>query len=227
MSSRRIALRFPRRAMADYLRRILHGIQRYAEQAAHWRCVLDPLAGSGDHVDYDGVIAPDSRPVRDRLQEAGVPAAFVGSHAIFTPMPRVAENRFRAGTLVARHLVERDYTHFGYVGFIRQGASRKLEYGYQRAVSSRGRSSDFIVIAKSSAAKAACWSRHREILSEWLDGLRPPAGILCISDSLAHLVADAALAKGLRIPDDVGIVGAGNDPLYCNWPACPLTSVGG
>jgi len=225
MSSLRIGLRFPRRAMEDHLRQILHGIQRYAEQAGQWHCVLDPFAGSGDDTDYDGVIAPGSRLLCERLQGAGVPAVFVGSHAIFTPMPRVAENRRTAGTLVARHLVERDYVHCGYLGFARKRASSRLEYAYRNALNARGRGCDCLLISQKAAAKAARWSRHREIFSRWLDKLPLPAGVLCVNDSLAHVLADAALAKGLHIPDDVGIVGAGNDPLYCGWPPCPLTSI--
>ena len=211
--------------MGDDLRRIVEGIQRYAEQAGHWRCVLDPFAGSRDGTDYDGVIAPGSRAQWDRLQREGVPAVFVGSRAISMRMPRVAEGRYKAGTLAARHLLEREYTHFGYIGFGSKGASNYLETTFGRALHVRGGACDSVLISQKATRRPGGWSRQRQIFSDWLGRRRLPVGVLCVNDSLAHILADAALAKGLRIPDDVGIVGAGNDPLYCNWAPCPLTSI--
>ena len=225
MSSRRIALRFPRGAMTTDLRQILEGIQRYAEQAGQWHCVRDPFAGSGSAIDYDGVIAPGDSGLWKRLQAAGVPAVFVGWQASVLRMPRVAEGRFQAGTLVGKHLVDREYLHFGYVGLSYKYASSRLEETFRRALHTRGRGCDSVLLSVRSVRKAKRWRRHGEILGEWLDTLSLPAGVLCVDDALAHTLAEAALAKGLRVPEDVGIVGAGNDPLYCNWPPCRLTSV--
>lgn len=40
-----------------------------------------------------------------------------------------------------------------------------------------------------------------------------PDGVMCFSDLLAIGVIDAALNKNLKVPEDIAIVGCGNQPL--------------
>jgi DNA-binding LacI/PurR family transcriptional regulator len=53
-----------------------------------------------------------------------------------------------------------------------------------------------------------------------LDGTRPPTAILCFSDLMARGAIDAAAARGLRVPEDLTVVGFDDDPL-----AAGLTTV--
>ncbi|MFC1805705.1 substrate-binding domain-containing protein [Planctomycetota bacterium] len=226
MSSRRIALRFRPDRMDHAAREIVRGIHRYAEQVGNWRCDLDNEAGDGEEAPYDGVITPASAPLARRLQHLGIPAVAVGTHAMSdSTLPHVAEGRRPAGRAAARHLVDRGYRSFGYVGIDFDRSSRHQEVSFRRTLRARGHGCDIIVFKLGRRRREPRLASRQQVIAEWLDNLEPPAGIACASDLSARMVAQAALDKGLRIPDDVGIVGAGNDPLYCNWPPCPLTSI--
>ncbi len=57
-----------------------------------------------------------------------------------------------------------------------------------------------------------------------LEGKVKPDGVMCHSDLLALGVIDAVLAKGLRVPEDVCVVGCGDLPSMREMRV-PLSSV--
>ncbi len=62
-------------------------------------------------------------------------------------------------------------------------------------------------------------------LVAWLRRLKKPCGIFTCTDGWARTVARYARVAGLRIPEDVALVGADNDTLECELIAPPLSSV--
>jgi LacI family transcriptional regulator len=62
-------------------------------------------------------------------------------------------------------------------------------------------------------------------LSLWLSSLRKPCGVFACRDAWAHVVARHARLAGLRVPEDIAILGVDNDPVECEITAPPLSSV--
>lgn len=60
---------------------------------------------------------------------------------------------------------------------------------------------------------------------QWLQGLPKPCGIFTCSDGWARIVARNARLAGLRIPEDMLLVGADNDVVECELLAPRLSSV--
>jgi len=59
----------------------------------------------------------------------------------------------------------------------------------------------------------------------WLSSLPKPCGIFTCTDGWGHTVSRYARKAGLRIPEDVALVGADNDVLGCELLSPPLSSV--
>jgi LacI family transcriptional regulator len=59
----------------------------------------------------------------------------------------------------------------------------------------------------------------------WLRSLPRPCGIFTCTDGWGHTVARYAREAGLRIPEDIALVGADNDVLGCELLSPPLSSV--
>jgi LacI family transcriptional regulator len=55
--------------------------------------------------------------------------------------------------------------------------------------------------------------------------LRPPVGLLAVHDYRARLVLEACAALGLRVPDDVAVIGVDDDVVACELAEPPLSSV--
>ena len=62
-------------------------------------------------------------------------------------------------------------------------------------------------------------------LGEWLASLPKPCGILAANDFTVQPVYHAAQTLGLKIPDDIALVGIDNDELYCEAMRPGITSV--
>jgi LacI family transcriptional regulator len=60
---------------------------------------------------------------------------------------------------------------------------------------------------------------------EWLRGLPNPCGIFTCCDGWARIVSRSIRLAGLRVPEDLLLVGADNDVVECELMAPPLSSV--
>ncbi|MES1182541.1 MAG: substrate-binding domain-containing protein [Myxococcales bacterium] len=93
----------------------------------------------------------------------------------------------------------------------------------------------FLAAARAGGTRVAqCWGLgegqldRRENPAEllaWLRGLPKPCGIFTCTDGWARTVARYAQLAGLRIPEDIALVGADNDELECELMSPPLSSV--
>jgi LacI family transcriptional regulator len=63
-------------------------------------------------------------------------------------------------------------------------------------------------------------------ISAWLEQLPRPCGVFACTDSWACVVARYAQLAGLRIPEDLALLGVDNDTLDCELALPPLSSVG-
>jgi LacI family transcriptional regulator len=61
--------------------------------------------------------------------------------------------------------------------------------------------------------------------AEWLRSLPKPAAVFASHDALARRLADACLDAGLRVPEEVAILGCLNDEFLCTAATPPLSSV--
>src|SRR6185436_6301819 len=69
--------------------------------------------------------------------------------------------------------------------------------------------------------------RHEDpaAMAAWLRALPKPCGVFTCTDGWGRTVARYAHAAGLRVPEDLALVGADNDMLECELMAPPLSSV--
>ena len=225
MATRHIALRFRADRVDFAARQILGGIQRHADRAG-WRCTLDHSAGDAEPVPYDGILAPANQPLGIRLRRLGVPNVHIGVQGgKCNPAPRVVEHRHAAGRLAARHLLEGDYARFLYLGYAHHGPTAWQEREFRRSVNVRGHGVDSVLLYRGSIDRLTARPRMRQILADWFARYEPPMGLLAVNPPFARLAAEVALDSGLRIPDDIGIVSAGDDPLYCEGADWLLTAI--
>ena len=69
------------------------------------------------------------------------------------------------------------------------------------------------------------WEREEAWMARWLQGLPHPVGLLVANDARALLVLEACRTAGLRVPDDVAVLGVDNDDLVCRLTSPTLSSI--
>lgn len=62
-------------------------------------------------------------------------------------------------------------------------------------------------------------------LYDWLKGLPKPAGVFAAQDCAADMVLKTCRRNGLRVPEDMSVIGVDDDPIFCVHTNPTLTSV--
>ena len=204
---------------------LAEGVRRYAREAGTWQLILDPFPLSAKAGTYHGILGVPKIAWIEECARRGVPFVAVTCKAWRIALPRAVEDRSMAGQLAARHLMGRGYPDHAYLGLRGNVESRLMQRGFRRALRRTGGSTRMLTVPAVWVRKAARWTRLCAALGRWLDKLPKPVGIFTCRDVLARHLAQLARERGLRVPDDVGLVGAGNDAAVCELAEPPLSSV--
>lgn len=112
------------------------------------------------------------------------------------------------GRLVAEYLVNKGHTRLAFIGDSKIPAyafptSQRRLNGYQTAIQRAGLSlpEEYISLAEQSMENAA------RSINQLLDLTTPPTAIFCASDTQALGALKAARQRGVRVPQDIAIIG--------------------
>lgn len=206
-------------------------------------CIVDELAGSDFHlcVDsamsefsheaiydellrtrrVDGLILVESEAADERilrLQRDKFPFVLIGNPLHSSEVHSVDNDNVQASEQLTRHLMEQGYRRIAFLG-AKTGitVSDDRIVGYQRAI--RGHQQDHLVFHCGFGSENA-----RKAAEEFLSTPDRPDAVVVLDDFMALGVSIAARAKGLNIPNDLGLASF-NDTSLCEAVAGGLTSV--
>lgn len=171
----------------------------------------------------DGVIVASSTLSPEfsmAFQKAGIPV--VHSFGRFASAPRVhvvGINNVECGRMAARTLIARGYRRIAFLG------------GPAEATSTIDRRKGFFEVldaapqidASESYATAYSFDAGRAEMMQLLEG-RPAEAYFCGDDVLSVGALSALQDRGLRVPEDIGIIGL-NDMDMARWPNINLTTI--
>jgi LacI family transcriptional regulator len=131
--------------------------------------------------------------------------------------------------MAAAHLAERSLRHFAFCGFVGSGWSLRREEAFARYMGDLGFPCQTHRIELANWMQRPnwieTWEDEQPILVEWLKSLPKPVGLMACNDICGREVLQACAVAGLRVPDDVAVVGVDNDELMCELSSPPLSSV--
>jgi LacI family transcriptional regulator len=128
------------------------------------------------------------------------------------------------GRMAATHLLERRFQRFGYYGSKDLYFSRLRREGFISTVRVQGAECTVLEVP-SRVTSARSWMRQEKQLEQWLRSLRPPAAIMTSTDLRADTLIETCRKIGLRVPEDIAVVGVDNDPVIVGHAQPPLTSI--
>ena len=194
----------------------------------NWTTVVQPRFRSLRFDDrrpgYDGIIARATAPLAEEAARAGLPLVNVWSGSPAKGLPSVLPDFAATGRMAAEHFLQRGLRRFAFHGFLHHVGSAQALAGFKAALrAAKCRPTSLIVSSKCDETDKS-WRRYRERLERWIMGWKPPLAVMATLDIFCRYVADACLHRGLRIPDDVALIGLGNEPLTCTRPEPSLSS---
>jgi LacI family transcriptional regulator len=129
-----------------------------------------------------------------------------------------------AGVLATKHLIDMGCKRIAHIrGPETSPAIRRLE-GYKRALAQAGMkiTDDYIISQHKGDVETK--QRGAEAMSRLLNLRKRPDGVFCFNDPLAMGAMNYALDHGIRIPEDVAVIGCGN-LHYDDSLRVPLSSI--
>jgi LacI family transcriptional regulator len=160
-----------------------------------------------------------------RISEAGVPLvlvdrSFPGFRANFVGVDDV-----KVGELATEHLIAEGCKRIAHIRGPATSIGDARVEGYRNALARHGmRVASNYVVACGEASDSDGETRGRRAMEEIL-ALKPrPDGLFCFNDTIALGAMERALEAGLRIPQNMALVGCGNFH-YSSKLRVPLSSV--
>jgi len=140
-------------------------------------------------------------------------------------MPRVMADHEQVGRLAAAHFLDRGLRHFGFFGYTAHAFSIGREAGFRREVLRAGcRVESYLSDDPLHPEPTGLW-RWDDVLQSWLAGLPRPVGVLASHDIQGVQLSEACRRAGLRVPDEVALLGVDDDDLFCEVARPSLSSV--
>jgi len=216
----------------EYARGILHGIRAYIREHEPWSIYLGEQS-RGEAPQWlkgfrgDGIIARiETKEIAAAVTATELPAIDVSAARHVPALPWVETDNKAIAGLAAEHLIERGFKHFAFCGVPAFAWSNERSEHFCRQLAETGHPCQ--VYGEGDATgdgRPRSWVAEQPALEAWVRALPKPCGIMAAYDIRAQQIAEACRNQGIRVPDEVAIVGVDNDELLCDLCDPPLTSV--
>lgn len=166
----------------------------------------DTLASLGSHLIDGAIVSPEALEAGDFTELApSLPMVMLGEHAVEVPIDHVAIDNVLAARTAVEHLIGLGRRRIAIIGDNpRRGTAALRLAGYRDALAQAG-----LDTAQHLIAPATNYHRRdgAEAMHALLDGPDPPDAVFCFNDLLAVGALHASIERGLRVPQDLAIVG--------------------
>ncbi len=209
------------------------GVAEYAKKA-NW-ILNDIMCHSGQIPSMwngDGIIAhvngPQQKALIGLLRRAKVPVVNLGAFSSPFISARVLPDNEKIGRIAADHVLGRGFQHFAFYRLTSSPVVMERMEAFKRAVVAAGRTFHDLNCETPAAPRGGKKTRNRGLLprlGSLLKRVPKPFAVMAQYDGEANDVTRACQAVGLRVPDDVAVIGVDNDQVYSLLGPLPLTSV--
>ena len=201
----------------------IQGIARFARSHGWHLTIVDRLArfprgwrGDGALVTLRGN-TKTNRFVKELVRD-GIPVVDLTFNHPEIRLPRVSGDHEAFGRLARQHFESLNFRHFAWF-------STGWSHVHELRCSGFAPDDRWVLGDLVAADEIDNWRLFLKVIGGKLQSAPKPLAVLTYDDADAAKVLSAALEAGLRVPEDVAIMGIGNDTVVCENQAVPLSSV--
>jgi LacI family transcriptional regulator len=214
-----------------YGRDILVGVRRYIAENEPWSVFMEirdlesSPPGWLEHWDGDGILArTGNRSVAAAVRGCRVPVVELRSVRLNPDTPFVGIDNKAVGKICAEYFLVRGHTSFGLYELATEQFFAERRHSFVKTLRSHGFECHTLQ-QSGKREKPSQWERQQMHVVEWLRTLPKPIAILACTDQLGYWLLDACNRAGLKVPDEVAVMGVENDDSLCTMSRPTLTSL--
>jgi LacI family transcriptional regulator len=213
-------------------RQFLWGIERYINTIGSWEVYIPPPQYVSKrkmdlnkwvrlkHV--DGIIVRDS-PYLQNILSLDIPKiVFESKHQYFPGITTINSDFNGISEMAAEYFIGLGFKNFAYCGFFNIPWSMARFQAYERILKSN---KDFRFFNYNCRHGIDDIEKEKCIISEWLKTLPRPLCVFACNDERGVYVLEACKIAGLKVPEEIAVLGIDNDVLMCKLSSPPLSSI--
>jgi Transcriptional regulators len=218
-----------------YDRQILKGIGTFLKSNnIHWNIYISETMRYESNIsfnfDCDGIIANfDDPDIEDLLKEVNIPIIGVGSSypddLSYPNVPYVAADNYAIIEAAFSHLCAKGINKFAFYSippnrYCRWAGVR--ERIFEQILRKKGYKG---VIYQGMTTSLDNWQESLDKLSIWLQSLPINTGIIAVNDARAHHILQACDRVGIKIPEELCLIGIDNEEVINDLAMVSLSTV--
>ncbi len=212
-----------------FSRELLHGVRDWMYAEGSWAVHLSEQGRGSRPPKWlaswrgDGIIARiENEMIAAAVIACEQPTVNVSASGLVPDFPSVVSDSMAIAVKAARHLLDRGLRHFAFCGDARFSWSVQHGENFVTALHNQGHTCE---VFPSVVGDSNNWSREQKKIARWIKALPKPVGVMACYDIRGQEVLDVCRSSGLRVPEDIAVIGQHNDELLCELCDPPLSSV--
>jgi LacI family transcriptional regulator len=162
--------------------------------------------------------------VTESLVELGIPTVIADTDFEYPGVVSVDVDDWQVGAEAARAFSQAGYRSFACLGNATPYSEQRIA-GFKQALGKSAKVAVYSEAAFTPARYSESFADPGAGLTSWLEVLPKPVGIFAVHDPLGRFLCATCRQLGLRVPEQVAVIGANNDELVCGLSYPMLSSV--
>ena len=222
-----------------YGRSICEGVAAFASARDDWRFDFpdwEVLKSQSALRKYEGfIVRVFDEDIADVLARTNRPVVDVFGAGFNPAFAIVDQDSEGIGRMAARYFMEHRFSNFSFLGYARHHYSIRRRDAFIAELQNNGFECREIFEDRHTSTHTLSktvlklghfdFRMNRHSVADWALRLPKPCAVFCSHDIVAWNLAKICAAAGVRVPEDVSILGVGDDPLQCKFNTPSISSI--
>lgn len=214
---------------------LLRGILEYSKGREPWVvCRMPPSYKQANGIpgvlewakkwEVDAIIAQfDDTDEVELFRQNGIIALAQDFKSRFSVIPNITSRYKQTGQMAADFFLQKGFRNFAFYGYKDVVWSEERCMGFRDRIVEKGFGDCFFEYQKQSLENL--WYYESEPVANWIKSLPRPVALMACDDTQGNKIMELCRVLGIKIPEEVAVLGVDNDEIICGLSDPPLSSV--